>query len=481
MPDDVSVTASSGWQPCRYGSSKLLFRGPSRFLDGPYIAFVGGNETLARSIQQPFPTLIEEQLGETCVNFGQSNASIDVVMHDAFVVDACRGALTTVVAVTGAANISNRFYSVHPRRNDRVTKVSPTLRALYPETDFSQFCFTKHLITHLQSVSASRLRTVVEELQAAWVARMRSYLELIGPNTILAWFAPHLPCGSDELAREVLDPTREPLFVTREMLDAVRPLVHDLVIIRPALASNCNEPLGSTAHRTAADALVVPITEAIRAKSSKRDRQNPEPDVSRADLPITAAERTNSMEPRAWRGRDAQRVDATDIPPPCSVLPRYSKTAVNRPRRIAIAVEPLRLISLSDRGAGLAQILTDEMTRMLFRQQGIDVRQTPDVETAELYSATIRDLQSAELTHLLSGSVSVMDRDVRCTSKLFDLSLGVFTWIESFDRTFPTSLKAIEDLGRDIVSAALSVARGETADAGVDTHRSLMDGRIARG
>ena len=36
----------------------------------------------------------------------------------------------TVLQVTGAQNMSNRFYSVHPRRNDRFLKASPLLRAM---------------------------------------------------------------------------------------------------------------------------------------------------------------------------------------------------------------------------------------------------------------------------------------------------------------------------------------------------------------
>ena len=38
------------YQQCRYGYSKLLFRGPKRNLDVPFFAFVGGTETYPREV-----------------------------------------------------------------------------------------------------------------------------------------------------------------------------------------------------------------------------------------------------------------------------------------------------------------------------------------------------------------------------------------------------------------------------------------------
>lgn len=34
------------YAPCRYGMSRILFRGPKRRLDTPYVAFVGGDGNL---------------------------------------------------------------------------------------------------------------------------------------------------------------------------------------------------------------------------------------------------------------------------------------------------------------------------------------------------------------------------------------------------------------------------------------------------
>ena len=51
------------YMPCRYGASKLLFRGPRRVLEAPYVACLGGTETYGKFIEAPFPALIEAQTG----------------------------------------------------------------------------------------------------------------------------------------------------------------------------------------------------------------------------------------------------------------------------------------------------------------------------------------------------------------------------------------------------------------------------------
>ena len=45
MTYDAAGPAPLDYLPCRYGTSKLMFRGPRRRLEAPYIAFLGGPET----------------------------------------------------------------------------------------------------------------------------------------------------------------------------------------------------------------------------------------------------------------------------------------------------------------------------------------------------------------------------------------------------------------------------------------------------
>ncbi len=52
--------------PCRYGKSKLLFRGPKRKLTAPYVAMIGGTETYGKFVETPFPALTGVPLTRRC-------------------------------------------------------------------------------------------------------------------------------------------------------------------------------------------------------------------------------------------------------------------------------------------------------------------------------------------------------------------------------------------------------------------------------
>ncbi|MGC1503279.1 MAG: DUF6473 family protein [Sulfitobacter sp.] len=269
MTYDVLGAAPLDYLPCRYGASKLLFRGPRRDLSKPYLAFVGATETYGKFIEKPFPALVEEALGVSCANFGQINAGVDAFSADPFVMDAARGAQIAVVQVMGAQNMTNRFYAVHPRRNDRFVSTSPLLRTIYREVDFADFHFNKHMLKRLIEVSPERFKTVRDELQQAWLARMRLMLKRINGKSVLLWFSDHAPEGSGDNPDDV---GRDPLFVTREMMEEIRPLATQMIEVVASAAARAqgtrnmvfdemdvmaaSELLGPMAHQEAADALV---------------------------------------------------------------------------------------------------------------------------------------------------------------------------------------------------------------------------------
>lgn len=211
----------------------MLFRGPRKRLDMPYLAFVGGTETYGKFIEKPFPSLVEKAMRQTCVNFGCVNGGIDAFVNDPTVMEICSEADLTVVQVMGANYLSNRFYSVHPRRNDRFLRASTVLQAIYQDVDFSEFSFTRHMLGALHTKSIERFDTVVVELREAWVARMKNMLGQIGNKVILLWFS------EDELTDEhwADRPGQlqvDPLFITASMIDELRPMVKDVVIANPS-------------------------------------------------------------------------------------------------------------------------------------------------------------------------------------------------------------------------------------------------------
>lgn len=205
------------YRPVRYDGSKLEFRGPLRSLTGAYVACLGGTETYGTFIDRPYPSLMEWSLGMPCVNFGWPNAGVDAFLKDEGVLRLASGGKAVVLQVPGAMNLSNPFYKVHPRRNDRFLEATPRLRRLYPEVDFTEFHFTRHMMRRLADISPDRFAVLREGLQEVWVARMQQLLQQIKAPVILMWFSRHAP-GQGDGTIGVAD---DPAFVSRAMLRSV--------------------------------------------------------------------------------------------------------------------------------------------------------------------------------------------------------------------------------------------------------------------
>ncbi|MEZ5768813.1 MAG: DUF6473 family protein [Paracoccaceae bacterium] len=260
--------------PCRYGKSKLTFRGPRRRLDGHYYAVLGGSEAYGKFVPRPFAIQAEELSGTKVVNLGNMNAGIDVYVGDQAVMEACAGAAATVLQISGAQNMSNRFYAVHPRRNDRFLRASNLLKTIYREVDFTEFNFTRHLLSRLKEIDEERFVMVEQELKEAWVARMKTLVSKIESPVVLLWLADHSP---DDATSCTVDGS-DPLFVDRDMVQQVMPYVAGTVEVVVAqqeidvgfaglVYSEMEAPaargmLGTIAHEKAAQALV-PVLEAI--------------------------------------------------------------------------------------------------------------------------------------------------------------------------------------------------------------------------
>lgn len=171
---------------CRYDDSRLMFRGPRRPLDGRQVVAIGSTPTYGRFVREPWPMVLEARLGRPVANLGYPNAGIDLVNRSEALRAACAGAAACMVEVMGAANMSNRFYSVHPRHNDRFLMPSHELGRLYPEIDFTEFSFVRHMLGALENLSPERFRLVLAEMWDAWAARMRILLgALEGPAVLL--------------------------------------------------------------------------------------------------------------------------------------------------------------------------------------------------------------------------------------------------------------------------------------------------------
>jgi hypothetical protein len=214
---------------CHYGTSKLAFRGPQRDLAGRYVAVIGGTETFGKYVAQPFADHLEVSLGLPVVNLGVANAGPEVFLADDEITRIGRRAQAVVVQMVGAQNQSNPFYTVHPRRNDRVLGVTAAMRGLFPEVDFTEFHFTRHLLQSLQVRSRERFAIIAAQLQARWVERTAALLQGLGPQVVLLWAGAQAPLVD---ASTQIGP-RYPALVDAGMVAKVVPLAQRYLELCP--------------------------------------------------------------------------------------------------------------------------------------------------------------------------------------------------------------------------------------------------------
>lgn len=200
--------------PFRYEGSRLVFRGPGRQLDEPFVAVLGGTETFGRFVERPYPALVEAATALRMVNLGYPGAGLDAFLNDPGALRVAVKADAVVLQVLGAHTLSNRFYMVHPRRNDRFLSVSDAFRARFPDVDATEFHFTRHLLMALREHSPAAYAEVLGELRVAWVARMRRLMEALSPRPVVAlWIGCRRPYDWQD------DPVRDPALVTQAMAE----------------------------------------------------------------------------------------------------------------------------------------------------------------------------------------------------------------------------------------------------------------------
>jgi len=133
--------------------------------------------------------------------------------------------------------------------------------------DFTEFNFTRHLLSTLEAAGAEKFEMVKQELREAWVARMKMLVAQIDSPVVLLWLSDHSPEECTTCSSEAGDP----LFVDRAMLREVEPFIADLVevVVDPGdraeglsqmIFADLDEPaargmLGAVAHARAAAAL----------------------------------------------------------------------------------------------------------------------------------------------------------------------------------------------------------------------------------
>lgn len=120
-------------------------------------------------------------------------------------------ALAYVLVLPPLGNLSNPFFAVHPRRNDRFVAARAPLKALFPEVDFAPFAFTGHALGTLAGVCPERFAVLRQSLASVWVTRMRLLLDRLPPRGVLidlptAGWLPRPPIPGEGRRRIAIDP-----------------------------------------------------------------------------------------------------------------------------------------------------------------------------------------------------------------------------------------------------------------------------------
>lgn len=230
------------YAPVRYGDVRLDFRGPALDVRSPYLAFLGGTETYGKFIRTPYPDLVAKATGLPALNLGCVNGGIDSYLSEPDLMSLVSGAEVAVIQITGAHHLSNRFYTVHPRRNDRFVRASTLLQTVYRDVDFTEFAFVRHLLGALRDRSRDRFVLVREELQRVWVERMRTLIERIETRVVLMWIARHPP--SDHADGDPRRAENDPVFVNARMVGEIAPYASDVVLAVASEAAQAERTRG---------------------------------------------------------------------------------------------------------------------------------------------------------------------------------------------------------------------------------------------
>ncbi|WP_370240713.1 DUF6473 family protein [Pararhodobacter marinus] len=110
---------------------------------------------------------------------------VDLHLGDPGLTARARDAGAFVLLLPPPGNLTNAFYRVHPRRNDRFIAARAPLRALFPEVDFAPVAFTGHALATLSATCPERFALVRAELERVWRLRLLLLLERLPPRGVL--------------------------------------------------------------------------------------------------------------------------------------------------------------------------------------------------------------------------------------------------------------------------------------------------------
>ena len=175
---------------CQYENSKNLFRGPKKSYNGLYGVCLGGADTFGGQVPDPFSSMIERTVGIPILNLGAQHSGAGFYIEDDDILKIIENAHIILIEAPSVVNQSNPYYRVHPRRNDRFVTALAPLYELFPEADFVECHFTKHLITKLITLDAIRADIVFRALQSEWIRNLTMMRSRWNAQKVIHWYNP---------------------------------------------------------------------------------------------------------------------------------------------------------------------------------------------------------------------------------------------------------------------------------------------------
>ena len=209
-------------------------------------------------LKRPYPQIVSGALSIGCANLGIKNAGPEVFLKDAEILSVAQNAEAVVMEVMGAANQSNPFFKVHPRRNDRVVRTYDVLHDLVPNLDTTDIHFTGHLLQEIGRLSKTALGEVTRVLQEQWIERMELLLDLIERPVHLIMFMTDGASGARLVKPEMLE-ALEPVTASIQCFSPTAEALSESteeMIFQPQEHRVAREMLSAAAHYEAAELLV---------------------------------------------------------------------------------------------------------------------------------------------------------------------------------------------------------------------------------
>ena len=173
---------------CQYGNSKNLFRGPKKSCKHSYGVCLGDAGTFGGKVPDPFSAMLEREMDMPIFNLGAQHSGVGFYTEDDAIHEIVENAQVVFIEAPSVVNQSNPFYRVHPRRNDRFVTALGPLYDLFPEADFVECHFTKHLITKLISIDSARADIVFRALHGEWVRNLTIMRARWRAKTVIYWY-----------------------------------------------------------------------------------------------------------------------------------------------------------------------------------------------------------------------------------------------------------------------------------------------------